>query len=232
MRDLWVASHNLCVGKFLAYCDVFASFYFTFDFCFRHEAAIRQLDETYDMLVDKTSGRVYWLNKLTLESSYDDPYVAVGMKGTDRRREMQVRFQGLTHPEQLHHPVFMPLLLIYHIGVVMDRRTKPKLKANAMLKNLRGKLEAMEKMILRLLLGLLTFILSNFKATVSGCVNLLLTQPSQTLKKRCVLHVVRVTAITNCDVLCRLRASTVSYFLCLFLLECLLLCIDRRDNRY
>lgn len=43
------------------------------------------------MLVDKASGRVYWLNKLTLESSYDDPYVAVGMKGTDRRREMQVR---------------------------------------------------------------------------------------------------------------------------------------------
>lgn len=56
-----------------------------------HEAQLRELDETYDMLVDKSSGRIYWLNKLTLTSTYKDPYAFLQIKGIERRRELEVR---------------------------------------------------------------------------------------------------------------------------------------------
>ena len=51
---------------------------------------MKELDERYDMLVDKTSGRIYWLDKMTLQSTYDDPYKKVDMDGVKRRREEQV----------------------------------------------------------------------------------------------------------------------------------------------
>ncbi len=49
----------------------------------------------YDMLVDKAySGRVFWLNKLTLASTYEDPYAVISVKGIQRRREMEEQMDG------------------------------------------------------------------------------------------------------------------------------------------